>query len=292
MRPDLSGTLKAILLDTAAETRLARRRDSLERLQDMVKDAPPVAPFAKALGGGGALIAEIKEQSPSQGRMREENFRDAPQAYKKCAAVKAVSVVTNRTHFGACMGMEKLQEVRETAGKPVLRKDFITEEYQVYHSRAGGADAILLMANILDREEMKRLSDLAFELGMEVLFETHRKSEVGELPARAGLIGINSRNFEGRAGWNFKLARVWRRLAGARGGDRSVDTARFGYVGALPSRAIRVAESGVTPQNCAATLALGFHAVLVGTSLLMDQRGVAAGLKDFEAACAGSGGFK
>jgi indole-3-glycerol phosphate synthase len=136
------------------------------------------------------------------------------------------------------------------------------------------------MANILEAEEMRRLSDLAFELGMDVLFETHCAAELKELPEKARIMGINSRNFGGGAS-SFAISRLLRRWLGS-GRDRSVDLSRFNYASELPAGVLKVAESGVSAGNCAEVFGLGFHAILAGTSLLMDSRGVTAALHDFE----------
>ena len=97
------------------------------------------------------------------------------------------------------------------------------------------------------------------------------------------IIGINCRNFDGKGLRNFALARFFRQWLRA-DRDQSVDTARFDYANALPPNVITVAESGVTAQNCASVFALGFNAILVGTSLLMDRRGVTESLREFEMA--------
>jgi len=282
MKPNLSTTLQQILLDTEKETHWSRSRQSLKRVKQMVNDAPPVRSFRRALSSGSALIAEIKERSPSQGRMLRENFRQAPHAYKESRIVRAISVLTNRTHFGQEMRIEKLARMRDVTSKPVLRKDFITDEYQVYQSRAHGADAILLMANILNAEELRRLSDLAFEIGLDVLFETHCLADLEDLPENAVMIGINCRNFNSKPS-QFRMAKLLRQWLWAQS-DRSVNPARFEYASQLPSNAIKIAESGVTAKNCANVFAMGFHCALVGTSLLMDRRGVKAALEDFEEA--------
>src|ERR1043166_9804701 len=93
------------------------------------------------------------------------NFEAAPAACAKSPVVRAVSVLTNATHFG--MSIEELTRIRALVPQPILRKDFMLEEYQVYESRAFGADGILLMANVLERAQMKRLFHLARELRSE-----------------------------------------------------------------------------------------------------------------------------
>ena len=196
MKKNISSLLRRILNDTAAETALARSKESMKRVKQMVKDALPLLSFEDALSTGNALIAEIKERSPSQGKMIPGNVKVAPVAYKESRLVKAISVLTNRSHFGKSMGVNELWRIKEITNKPVLRKDFITDEYQAYQARAYGADAILLMANILEADELKKLSDIAFELGMDVLFETHCAEELESLPSTARIVGINCRNFD------------------------------------------------------------------------------------------------
>jgi indole-3-glycerol phosphate synthase len=285
VKAEISQTLSRILADTRREIELDKARTSAKRLKQMLRDAVPVISFASALSPGNALIAELKERSPSQGKMRPQNIADAPAAYKQSQVVKAISVLTSWTHFGENMRVEMMEVVKKQTAKSVLRKDFVIEEYQIYQARAYGADAILLMANILEADEMRRLSDLAFELGMDVLFETHCAAELDELPKTARIIGINRRTFEGGAR-GFWVARFFRQWLGAKR-DRSIDPARFEYANRLPASVIKVAESGVAADDCTAVFSLGFQSILVGTSLLMDPRGVAAALHEFEVAMQG-----
>src|ERR1051326_4677249 len=222
MKSRISETLVRILEDTRREIEEDKGRESVKRMKQMARDGAPVISFASALAGGKALIAELKERSPSQGKMRRENVAEAVQAYKRSAAVKAISVLTSWHNFGENMKVTMLEPVKNQTGKPVLRKDFIIEEYQVFQARAYGADAILLMANILEADEMKGFSEIAFELGMDVLFETHCPEELAQLPPEAKVIGINSRSFEGGLSLsNFKVSRFLRQLGAGR--DSSVN---------------------------------------------------------------------
>jgi indole-3-glycerol phosphate synthase len=93
--------------------------------------------------------------------------------------VRAVSILTNRTHFG--MGIEDLAQIRTQVSQPVLRKDFFIDEYQILEARAHGADAILLMANVLDSAQLRDFHSLALALGMEALFEIHTREEIEAL---------------------------------------------------------------------------------------------------------------
>src|SRR5258705_6273115 len=126
--------LEEIVERKRGEIEQAKRARGLADLKGMIPDAPPVRPLAAALSNGFGLIAELKRRSPSGGEMRTENFEQAPRAYAESFAVKAVSVLTNTTDFG--MSIEDLMRVRNVVPKPILRKDFILEEYQVYEARA------------------------------------------------------------------------------------------------------------------------------------------------------------
>jgi indole-3-glycerol phosphate synthase len=270
--------LDRILADVRVEIDGAKRLRSLADLRAMIADAPPVRRLDEVLESSFGLIAEIKACSPSVGTMRAENVAEAPHAYEESSAVKAISVLTNERHFGG--SMERLQEIRSLVSKPVLRKDFILEEYQVREARAFGADAILLMASVLDPARLKGFQELALELGMESLFEVHDEEEVSALPAQARIVGINSRRFkapEESAGFAAVGG------AGSSEKDFSIRLDTFDLVDRLPEGVIRVAESGLDAGNVA-SVAEKFHAALVGTSLLRDPEGIHAGLFAFEEA--------
>ena len=175
--------------------------------------------------------------------------------------------------------MEHLQSIRERLSKPVLRKDFIVSEYQIREARAFGADAILLMASVLDRARLKGFHELVLELGMEALFEVHDEEEISALPQNAHLVGINSRKFKARDGF-----------VGASGSsekDFSINLEAFSLVDRLPEGTLRVAESGLDASNIN-MIRESFHAALVGTSLLRDPAGIHAALAAFEAGISAS----
>ena len=269
--------LDRILPDVRRELEAAREVMPLDELKQRAAAAPAPRDFAGVLTAQGfGLIAEIKRRSPSMGDMRAENVAAAAAAYEAEPLVRAVSVLTNTTHFG--MDMDDLRRISATSTKPVLRKDFILDPYQVYAARAAGADAVLLMANVLSAEQMRELHGTVLELGMETLFEVHEAAEIDALPGTARIVGINSRKFKSHRGF-----------VGAGDNaeeDFSLDFAAFELAESLPAGCVRVAESGVTPESVA-PLARHFDAALVGTSLLRDPRGVAAALGDFARALAG-----
>lgn len=273
--------LDAILADVQEQMAAAKRRRSDADLRGMIADAPPVRPFSEALKKNFGLIAEIKACSPSVGAMRVGNVADAPDAYEESTVVHALSVLTNERHFGG--SVEKLQEIRNRVSKPILRKDFIVGEYQIREARAFGADAILLMASVLDASRLNGFHDLVLELGMEALFEVHDEEEIGALPQSARIVGINSRRFKTRKGF-----------VGAEGSseiDFSINLDSFALADRLPEKAIRVAESGLDARNIS-SVRERFHAALVGTSLLRNPSGVRFGLAAFESAIVSGGSTK
>lgn len=263
--------LDTILADVRDELSATKSRRPLAEIRARLADAPTVQSIVPPLAGAFGLIAEIKERSPSVGPMRAENVAEAPAAYAESPLVRAVSVLTNQLHFG--MDIERLATLRGVVAKPVLRKDFLIDEYQVREARAFGADAILLMANVLDGARLRGFYDLARELGMEALFEVHTAEEIGSLPPDARLVGINSRKFKAQSGFVG--------ATGASEKDFSLDVSAFELAEQLPAGAIKVAESGISPASIA-TVAGRFQAALVGTSLLRDERGVRACLQEFE----------
>ncbi len=275
MTPKTSATiLERILADVRDEVSGAKRLRSEVDLRGMIADAPPVRSLPHVLEGSFGLIAEIKERSPSVGAMRAENVADAPGAYEECPLVRALSVLTNQRHFGG--SMPHLRKIREVVSKPVLRKDFIVSEYQIREARAFGADAVLLMASVLDSPRLKGFHQLVLELGMEALFEVHDEDEVAALPFSAKIVGINSRRFKApveTAGFVGD--------SGSSEKDFSIRLDTFQLVDHLPAGVIRVAESGLDAGNIP-TVSARFHAALVGTSLLRDPMGIRKALAEFE----------
>ena len=267
--------LDRILADVQEEVAAAKRVNTEADLRARIADAPPVRSFPEALQNDFGLIAEIKLRSPSVGPMRSSNALDAPSAYEESSIVRALSILTNERHFGG--SIEYLAKIRERVSKPVLRKDFIIGEYQIRQARAFGADAILLMASVLDASRLKGFHELVLELGMEALFEVHDEEEIGMLPASPRVVGINSRKFKTSEGFEGLGAKGFSEK------DFSTNLEAFRLVDRLPEATLRVAESGIAAGNI--TMVRGqFHAALVGTSLLRDPRGIRAGLADFEEA--------
>lgn len=270
----MSTFLDRILSDVADELASSKAARPIGDIRARLADAPPTRGFANALRAlPFSLIAEIKEKSPSVGPMRAQNVGDAASAYDESEFVSAISVLTNSLHFG--MSIERMEAIRATVKKPVLRKDFMIDEYQIREARAFGADAILLMANVLDAPRLAGFYDLARELELDVLFEVHTEDEIAMLPPDVAVVGINSRKFKSDTGF-----------VGATGSsqtDFSLDFGAFELVSRLPEQAVRVAESGLEPASIASVRQY-FQAALVGTSLLRDERGIRVCLEEFEVA--------
>lgn len=283
LKENLGSFLMGILHAVSRETDAARVLRSQNELERMIKDAPPVRSFREALSGDFGLIAEIKQKSPSLGPVRPENFSDAIDAYQESSIVRAISVLTNHSHFG--MGIRELWRVKSETTKPVLRKDFITTEYQVFEARAFGADAILLMANILPPHRLRRLGQVAKSIGLDVLYESHTVAEIRDVSSipNARICGINCRKLDSKAPvWRYFLSRLLKRIVAVR--DLSIKDKPLEYVKYLPANSIKVAESGVTPEKVPLVEKLGFNAALVGNSLLTAPCGIQKVLMRFEEA--------
>lgn len=192
--------------------------------------------------GASGVIAEFKRQSPSKGVINGTvKPQDVVKSYQEAGA-SMVSVLTDEVFFGAKAA--DFSAARESLSIPLLRKEFIVDAYQIYQSKAMGADVILLIAAILSPQRCKDFAFIAKDLGMEVLLELHDESELDHVNRFVDLVGINNRNLK----------------------DFSVDTDRSIRVAAkLPEDMIRVAESGLdSPEVVRKMRQNGFQAFLMG----------------------------
>jgi len=245
---------------TVLDEILATKRDEVTMLhRPQVRDllltqalaAPAVRDFAGALrpaSGHVAVVAEIKRRSPSKGDLAPD--LDPALMAKAYAAGSAacLSVLTDQPWFGGTV--EDLQAARDACELPVLRKDFTIDEVQVYETRAIGADALLLIvAAIPDDALLRDLHELATDLGLGVLVETHDDAELDRaLSAGARILGVNARNL------------------GTFAEDLSVSE---GLAQRVPPDVVAVAESAIRSVDDASRMAAaGFDAVLVGEMLV------------------------
>ena len=214
------------LVAGALEDQQARERTvSLDDVRKAALAAPAPIDATRWLrrADGIPVIAEIKRASPSKGHLTDIDDPGALAREYAQGGASAISVLTEGRRFLGSLA--DLDAVRAAVDIPVLRKDFIVTDYQVYEARAHGADLILLIVAALDDARLKTLLDLAHELGMHVLVETHTREEIARaVAAGARIIGINARNLK----------------------DLRVDVTRYAELAAdLPDDVIRVAESGV-----------------------------------------------
>lgn len=190
--------LKRILQRKSEEVHARQLRQPLSVLKEQLHTATPVRGFIRALdakiqSGVPAVIAEIKKASPSKGVIRE-NFQPASIAvsYEKAGAA-CLSVLTDIDFFQGADSY--LMEARKASTLPVIRKDFIIDEYQIYESRLLSADCILLIASALSEEQLLQFCELARAADMDVLVEVHDEQELASaLKLPTPLIGINNRN--------------------------------------------------------------------------------------------------
>ncbi|MCS1350588.1 indole-3-glycerol phosphate synthase TrpC [Mechercharimyces sp. CAU 1602] len=189
-----------MFLDRIVQTKkeeIALLREQVELRTDVISPSlPPCYSLKEALSVRGerpAVIAEVKPASPSKGVIRAlVDPVNVATSYEKGGAA-AISVLTDRPFFHG--SLENLKRVKKAVTLPVLRKDFILDEVQIWESRMSGADAILLIAALLSPARLRALTKYAHQLGLEVLLEIHEESEIeAALAAKADVIGINNRD--------------------------------------------------------------------------------------------------
>ncbi len=225
---------------------------SLDELYEMVEKQQKPRGFVRSIenklnSGQAAVIAEIKKASPSKGVIREDFFpAEIAKSYEKGNAA-CISVLTDVDFFQGSDAY--LKEVKAASKLPVLRKDFMVDEYQIVESRAIGADCILLIVSALELGKMQQLNKLALELGLDVLVEVHNSDELEKaLTLDNKLIGINNRNLK-----TF---------------DVNLETT-FSLLGKIPDNRIVVTESGIhTSDDIAAMRGHNVSTFLVGESLM------------------------
>ena len=199
----MANILEKIIADKKAEVSYRRSQKSLEQLKEDVRSKPKCRNFYKAVTKpnhrGINVIAEVKKASPSAGVIRQDfDPVTIAQTYEKCGA-DAISVLTDEKYFQG--RLEYINQIKQVVDLPVLRKDFIIDVWQVYESRAAGADAILLIAEALKPGELMDLMIAAAELTLTVLLEVHQadtllavRSLIGFPKKGYSILGINNRD--------------------------------------------------------------------------------------------------
>jgi len=252
---DTPDILKRIIASTREETARRRRATSEGQLRDRAAAAPAKRAFAGALRErierrAPAVIAEVKRASPSKGVLREPF--DVPSIAASYASSQAacLSVLTDQPFFRGADAY--LVEAREVSGLPVLRKDFIVDPWQVWETRALGADCLLLIVSALTDEALDTLYATALEAGLDVLIEVHDAAELARA-VRLGseLIGINNRNLH-----TF---------------ETSLEVTES-LLDQVPDGAALVTESGIrTREDVSRMLESGVYAFLVGEAFMVED---------------------
>lgn len=232
---------------------LAKRRKSLSQIHDEMSQAAPVRDAHLALSSGALsgdemkVIAEVKRSSPSKGELSLIADPAALAEKYQSAGASVISVLTEERRFKGSLA--DLDAVRKRVDIPILRKDFMVDEYQFFEARAHGADLILLIVAALSKSQLKDFFDIATELNMAALIEVHTADELERaLEISPRIVGVNSRNLK----------------------TLEVDPAAFAdLIPRIPAELIRVAESGISSraevefaQNSGAT------AILIGEALV------------------------
>jgi indole-3-glycerol phosphate synthase len=227
---------------------LAKRRKSLSQIHDQMSQAPKALDaYAALLGDQMKVIAEVKRSSPSKGELSAIADPAALAEIYQGAGASVISVLTEERRFKGSLA--DLAAVRSRVTIPVLRKDFMVDEYQFFEARAYGADVILLIVAALSKSQLKDFYDVATELGMASLIEVHTADELERaLEISPQIIGVNSRNLK----------------------TLEVDSAAFAdLIPRIPSSLIRVAESGIsTRTDVEFAQNAGANAILVGEALV------------------------
>jgi indole-3-glycerol phosphate synthase len=230
---------------------LAARRLPMGQLQEALETAPTVRdclPFL--ISSEMSVIAEVKRSSPSKGALAPITDPAGLAAQYEEAGAHVVSVLTEQRRFGGSLA--DLDAVRKAIELPILRKDFMVDEYQFYEARAPGADVVLLIVAALSKNQLEDYFHLSNELGMRSLIEVHTNDELERaLEISPEIIGVNSRNLK----------------------TLEVDARAFAeLIPQIPSSIARVAESGISTrdevvfaQECGAT------AILVGEALVRSE---------------------
>lgn len=242
----------------------ARARQPLESMRKLAKEVRVGAAshrLANALNDSSRpnIIAEFKRRSPSKGQINEYAEPESVVQMYESGGAAAISVLTEEDYFEG--SLHDLRKARTTTFLPILRKDFIFDEYQVYESAAAGGDALLLIVAALDDQTLTRLRTIAEEeLGLDALVEVHTKPELERaIKCGARLIGVNNRDLR-----TFAV---------------STDTSTL-LAHAAPSDAILVSESGLTPDEVRRLRAVGYTGFLVGEAL-MRATNPAQAVRDF-----------
>ena len=239
--------LTQIIANKRFEIDLQKRTVSPEQLKNSLTDTHPRRSMRNALNNSPTgIIAEFKRRSPSKGWINGEAKAETIIPMYETAGASALSILTDEKFFGG--NLKDIKEARSLTNLPILRKDFIIDEYQLYQAKVIGADAVLLIAAALQPESCRELTEKAHELGLEVLLEIHNESELSYIDNGIDMIGINNRNLG-----TFHT---------------SIENS-FGLAGLLPTDKLLISESGISnPGTVEVLRKKGFRGFLIGEAFM------------------------
>ena len=243
--------LSEIIANKRFEVDLQKQAISIEQLQEGISEAPAIRSMKQALASSkSGVIAEFKRRSPSKGWIKQDARPEEIVLSYATAGASALSILTDEKFFGG--NLKDIRIARPLVEIPILRKDFIIDEYQLYQAKIVGADAVLLIAAALEQEKCNELTEKAHSLGLEVLLEIHSSEELAYINKEIDMVGINNRNL----GTFFTDVENSFRLAGQ-----------------LPQDAILVSESGISdPEIVKRLRTAGFHGFLIGETFMKTEQ--------------------
>ncbi len=243
--------LSEIIANKRFEVDLQKQTISIEQLQEGISEAPVIRSMKQALASSkSGVIAEFKRRSPSKGWIKQDARPEEIVLSYATAGASALSILTDEKFFGG--SLKDIRIARPLVEIPILRKDFIIDEYQLYQAKIVGADAVLLIAAALEQERCNELTEKAHSLGLEVLLEIHSPEELSYINEKIDMVGINNRNL----GTFFTDVENSFRLAGQ-----------------LPQDAVLVSESGISdPEIVKRLRTAGFRGFLIGETFMKTEQ--------------------
>ena len=243
--------LQEIVATKRAEVDRRKRKTDLQALYRQAKTPRATRhSLQEALRSSSTgIISEFKRRSPSKGWInREADVQSVVRAYQQAGAT-ALSILTDTPYFGGTD--DDLRAARQACSLPILRKDFTIDEFQLVESRALGADAVLLIAAALTREQCRRFAEIAHQLELEVLLEIHDQSELDYYSEYVDVLGVNNRNL----------------------GSFHTDVANsFRLIEQMPQEATPISESGISnPDTVKELRAIGFKGFLIGENFMKTE---------------------
>ena len=241
--------LDKIIEQKKQEVAEAKKKISLTELKDAALFDRKTFSLKESVKSGSGIISEFKRKSPSKGIINDQaDVLQVTQSYEKFGA-SGISILTDEEFFGG--NLEDILKVRNEISSPILRKDFMIDEYQFYEAKSIGADIILLIASCLSPTQVSEFTELAHSLNLEVLLETHSEEELKHINKNVDFVGINNRNLK-----DFKVDL-----------QHSVDLKNL-----LPNDIFSIAESGIYNEEDFKFLKeKGFDGFLMGEYFMKNE---------------------